>query len=468
MAGGSKIVVMETTRFRSYAPDQLLLLPPDLREWLPEGHLAYFLLDVVGELNLTEIYASYDGSRGGRPGFDPRLMVALLLYGYCHGIVSSRKLEKATYESVPFRVLAANQHPDHDTIAEFRRRHLQALSSLFVQILSLCQKAGLLKLGHVALDGTKMRANASKHKAMSYGRMKEKIAELESQIQALLEEAEAADVAEDTRHGKGRRGDELPDELRFRQKRLEKIRQAKAALEAQAQAEAQQGAKRSEAKDSGSDSGGDDDGESGPPAPVACPEDKAQRNFTDPESRIMKDGATKSFEQCYNCQAAVDSRAQVIVAAQVTQQANDKQQVEPLIEQMKQNLPGQKPRAVSADTGYYSEDNLRYLSGEQIDPYVATGRQKHGLRASAPRGRIPSQASLKERMTRKLQTVKGRREYSKRKETVEPVFGQIKEARGLRRFSLRGLQAAAAEWSLICLTHNLLKLFRSGWRPQAA
>ncbi len=459
---------METTRFRSYAPDQLLLLPPDLREWLPEGHLAYFLLDVVGELNLTEIYASYDGSRGGRPGFDPRLMVALLLYGYCHGIVSSRKLEKATYESVPFRVLAANQHPDHDTIAQFRRRHLQALSSLFVQILSLCQKAGLLKLGHVALDGTKMRANASKHKAMSYGRMKEKIAELESQIQALLEEAEAADVAEDTRHGKGRRGDELPDELRFRQKRLEKIRQAKAALEAQAQAEAQQGAKRSEAKDSGSDSGGNDDGESGPPAPVACPEDKAQRNFTDPESRIMKDGATKSFEQCYNCQAAVDSRAQVIVAAQVTQQANDKQQVEPLIEQMKQNLPGQKPRAVSADTGYYSEDNLRYLSGEQIDPYVATGRQKHGLRASAPRGRIPSQASLKERMTRKLQTVKGRREYSKRKETVEPVFGQIKEARGLRRFSLRGLQAAAAEWSLICLTHNLLKLFRSGWRPQAA
>jgi len=459
---------METTRFRSYAPDQLLLLPPDLREWLPEGHLAYFLLDVVGELNLTEIYASYDGSRGGRPGFDPRLMVALLLYGYCHGIVSSRKLEKATYESVPFRVLAANQHPDHDTIAQFRRRHLQALSSLFVQILSLCQKAGLLKLGHVALDGTKMRANASKHKAMSYGRMKEKIAELESQIQALLEEAEAADVAEDTRHGKGRRGDELPDELRFRQKRLEKIRQAKAALEAQAQAEAQQGAKRSEAKDSGSDSGGDDDGESGPPAPVACPEDKAQRNFTDPESRIMKDGATKSFEQCYNCQAAVDSRAQVIVAAQVTQQANDKQQVEPLIEQMKQNLPGQKPRAVSADTGYSSEDNLRYLSGEQIDSYVATGRQKHGLRASAPRGRIPSQASLKERMTRKLQTVKGRREYSKRKETVEPVFGQIKEARGLRRFSLRGLQAAAAEWSLICLTHNLLKLFRSGWRPQAA
>ena len=459
-------MVMETTRFRSYAPGQLLLLPPDLLEWLPEGHLAYFLLDVVGELDLTEIYASYDGSRGGRPGFDPRLMVALLLYGYCYGIVSSRKLERATYESVPFRVLAANQHPDHDTIAEFRRRHLGALSRLFVQILSLCQKAGLLKLGHVALDGTKMRANASKHKAMSYGRMKEKIAELESQVQELMEEAEAADVSEDARHGKGRRGDELPEELRFRQKRLAKIRQAKAALEAEAQAEAQQETKENEPKDCGPRSEGDDGGPGSPPA--VCPKDKAQRNFTDPDSRIMKDGTTKSFEQSYNCQAAVDSRAQVIVAAQVTQQANDKQQVEPLIEQMKKNLPGQKPRAVSADAGYYSEDNLKYLSGEQIDPYVATGRQKHGTRASAPRGRIPSQVSAKERMTRKLQTVKGRREYSKRKETVEPVFGQIKEARGLRRFSLRGLGVVAAEWNLICLTHNLLKLFRSGWSPKAA
>ena len=323
-------------------------------------------------------------------------------------------------------------------------------------------------MGHVALDGTKMRANASKHKAMSYGRMREKIVELESQVQELMAAAEAEDVAEDARHGKGRRGDELPEELRFRQKRLEKIRQAKAALEAQAQAEAQQGSKESDPKDCRPRSGGDDGGQSGPPTTAARPQDKAQRNFTDPDSRIMKDGATKSFEQCYNCQAAVDSRAQVIVAARVTQQANDKQQVEPLIEQMKKNLPGQKPRVVSADAGYYSEDNLKYLSGEQIECYVATGRQKHGIRASAPRGRIPSQASPKERMTRKLQTVKGRREYSKRKETVEPVFGQIKEARGLRRLSLRGLRTVAAEWSLICLTHNLLKLFRSGWYPQAA
>jgi transposase len=457
---------METTRFRSYAPDQLLLLPPDLREWLPEGHLAYFLLDVIGELDLSEIYDSYDGSHGGRPGFDPRLMLGLLLYGYCLGIVSSRKIERATYESVPFRVLAANQHPDHDTIAEFRRRHLGALSRLFVQILHLCQKAGLLQLGHVALDGTKMRANASKHKAMSYGRMKEKLAELEGQVQELLAAAEAVDETEDGRYGKGCCGDELPEELRFRQSRLEKIRQAKAALEAQAQAEAQR-SKKPEEETPGSNSG-QGGGEGPPPALKVEPADKAQRNFTDPDSRIMQDGATKSFEQCYNCQAAVDSRAQVIVAAQVTQQANDKQQAKPLIEEMKKNLAGDKPRAVSADAGYYSEENVCYLEGEEIEPYVATGRRKHGDKRKAPRGRIPSGATLKERMARKLLTVKGKQEYSKRKETVEPVFGQIKGVRGLRQFSFRGFAAVGGEWSLMCLTHNLLKLFRSGWCPKAA
>lgn len=460
---------METTRFRSYAPDQLLLLPADLREWLPEGHLAYFLLDVIGELDLSKIYESYDGSKGGRPGFDPRLLLGLLLYGYCVGIASSRKIEKATYENVAFRVLAANQHPDHDTIAAFRRRHLQALSDLFVQVLRLCQKAGLVKLGHVALDGTKMRANASKHKAMSYGRMEEKVVELEEQVEELLRAAEAADRAEDTQPGEGSGGDNLPAELRWRQSRLDKIRQAKAALEAQAQAEAKaktQASKQPESQKTNPGSGGPDEGGS-PPAATVRPADKAQRNFTDPDSRIMKDGATKSFEQCYNCQAAVDSQAQVIVAAQVTQQANDKQQVKPLVEQMKTNLKGEKPRAMSTDTGYYSEDNVKYLEGEQIDPYVATQRQKRGVCAPAPRGRIPSRATVKERMTRKLQTVAGKKEYSKRKETVEPVFGQIKGARGLRQFLLRGLAAVQGEWNLICLTHNLQKLFRGGWHPPA-
>jgi hypothetical protein len=390
-------------------------------------------------------------------------MTGLLLYGYCQGVVSSRKIEKATYESVPFRILAANQHPDHDTIAEFRRRHLSALSGLFVQVLHLCQRAGLVRLGHVALDGTKLRANASKHKAMSYGRIKEKLPGLEAQVSELLAEAEAVDAAEDAQYGQGRRGDELPEELRFRQRRLEKIRQAKAALEAEARAEAQgkSGAKSADAVEALPEG-------SAEPKPK-LPADKAQRNFTDPDSRIMLDGATKSFEQSYNCQAAVDNQAQVIVAAQVTQKANDKQQVKPLIEQLKTNLGQAKPRMVSADAGYFSEDNVKYLENEKIESYVATGRQKHGaVEPVASRGRIPSGTTVQERMARKLRTKKGKREYSKRKGTVEPVFGQIKEVRGLRRFLLRGLEAVQAEWSLICTTHNLLKLFRSGWCPQAA
>lgn len=450
---------METTRFLSYEPGQLLLLPPDLGEWLEEGHLAYFILDVVETLDLSEIYASYDGSKGGRPGFDPRLLVALLVYGYCVGLTSSRKIEKATYESVPVRVLAANQHPDHATIAEFRRRHLEALARLFVQVLRLCEKAGLVRLGHVALDGTKVRANASKHKAMSYGRMEEKVRELEAQVADLLAAAEAADQAEDAEHG-SRRGDELPEELRFRQQRLEKIRQAKAALEAEAQAAAQKLRENKEAQ------GGDSE----PPAPcpeAARPAEKAQRNFTDPDSRIMRDGATKSFEQSYNCQAIVDSEDQVIVAAQVTQQANDKQQVQPLVEQMKVNLEGRTPGELSADAGYFSEENLSYLEAQTIDAYIATGRQKHGAKPGKS-VETAARATPRERMTAKLQTPSGKRVYSRRKETVEPVFGQIKEARGLRRFLFRGLGAVQAEWSLICATHNLLKLFRSGWTPQMA
>jgi myosin heavy subunit len=388
------------------------------------------------------------------------------------GVVSSRKLEKATYESIPFRVVAANQHPDHDTIAEFRRRHLDALAGLFLEILRLCQKAGLVSLGHVALDGTKMRANASKHKAMSYGRMEEKAAELESQIKELLAKAESADQEEDALHGKGRRGDELPQELRWRQQRLEKIREAKAALEAEAQAAEEKRRQEKESQrvnkvKSEKAKAAKSEDEPSPPEPVR-PAEKAQRNFTDPDSRIMMDGATKSFEQSYNCQAAVDSKAQVIVAAQVTHQANDKQQVEPLVQELKINLQGKKPAQLSADAGYFSESNVVLLQEEGIEPYIATGRQKHGTPSAPPRGRIPARATVQERMTRKLRTGKGKEVYSKRKETVEPVFGQIKEARGLRRFLLRGLKAVRAEWSLICSTHNLLKLFRSGWWPQAA
>ncbi len=457
---------MKDKHFKPYEPDQSLLLPPNLNDWLPEGHPASFVRDVVAGLDLSAIYDAYaPGSKGGRPPCDPRMMTGLLLYAYCVGKPSSRKIETATYESVPFRVLSANQHPDHDTIADFRKRHLDALSGLFLQVLGICKRAGLVKLGHVSFDGTKVRANASKHKAMSYGRMKKKRAELEAEVKELLTQAEAVVAEEDTKYGKGVRGDELPEELRFRETRLAKIREAMAELEAEAKAEAdakraeiaQKEKKRREREErTGKGTPG-----SKPKAPSNKPEDRKQRNFTDPDSRIMKMGSTKSFEQCYNAEAAVDAGSQVIIAADVTQEANDKKQIKPMTEQVKSNT-GERPKELSADSDFFSEANAKYLEDEGIDAYVATAKQKHGRPPSPPRGRIPRNATVKERMARKLRTKKGRETYAKRKSSVEPVFGQIKEARGFRRFLLRGLDAVRAEWRLVCLTHNLLKLFRSG------
>jgi len=331
-------------------------------------------------------------------------------------------------------------------------------------VLELCRKAGLVKLGHVSLDGTKVRANASKHKAMSYGRMKKKRAELEAEVEELMARADAVDAEEDAKYGKGVRGDELPEELRFRETRLAKIREAMAALEAEAKAEAK--AKRAEIAEKEKkrhekeERTGKGTGGRKPKAPSNKPEDRKQRNFTDPDSRIMKMGATKSFEQCYNAEAAVDAESQVIVAADVTQDANDKKQIEPMIEQVKANA-GEKPKTLSADSDFFSEANAKYLEGEGVDAYVATAKQKHGRPPSPPRGRIPKDATVKERMARKLRTKKGRETYAKRKSSVEPVFGQIKEARGFRRFLLRGIEAVRAEWRLTCLTHNLLKLFRT-------
>jgi len=456
------------TRFKPYTPGQLLLLPPDMKDWLPEDDLAYFIMDVVGQLNLSDIYLSYDGSKGGQPPFDPEMMTSLLLYAYCVGVPSSRKIEKATYERVPFRVLTADQHPDHDTIAEFRKRHLEALVGLFVQILSICQKTGLVKLGHVSLDGTKVKANASKHKAMSYGRMEKKAQELEEEVKRLLNEAQAADDDEDDKYGKGNRGDELPKELRFKQSRLAKIKEAKAALEQEARTNADAKRQANRRKEEVTAKVGQKPKGRKPKEPSNEPDSKAQRNFTDPDSRIMKDGASKSFEQAYNCQAAVDETAQIIVAPGVTQETNDKQQVKPLVECLKENLKGHKPNKISADAGYYSEENVKYLAKEQIDAHVAVGRQKHGdTPRPCPRSRIPKNATTKERMARKLLTVKGRNVYKKRKQIVEPVFGQIKEIRGFRRFLLRGLDKVTAEWHLICLTHNLLKLHRSGLLPNS-
>lgn len=449
-------------RFRPYEPDQLFLLPPDLRQWLPEDDLVYFIIDVVNELNLDPIYDSYDNSSGGQPAYNPRMMAALLLYAYCVGKPSSRKIEQATYHSIPFRVLSANQHPDHDTIAAFRKRHLKALAGFFVQVLWLCRKAGLVKLGHVALDSTKVRANASKHKAMSYGRMQKEIAALEQQVNQLLAAAEACDAEEDALYGKGLRGDELPAELRFANSRLAKIREAKKALEQEARQQAQKQQAAYEAKKKAWNERSERRGGRPPRAPSDKPEAKRQRNFTDPDSRVMKDSATKSFEQCYNCQAAVDEQVQVIVAAAVTQHPLDRQQVAPMLQVLSENTTQQLPAKLSADAGYYSESNCQLLQNEGIDPFIATGRVSHNQPPpAAPRGRIAKNATETQRMARKLRTIKGRATYAKRKHIVEPVFGQIKEVRGFRRFSLRGLQNVAAEWSFICLTHNLLKLFRA-------
>jgi transposase len=450
-------------RFKPYHPNQLLLLPPDMKDWLPDDDLVYFIMEMLDQLDLSAIYDSYDGTKGGQPAFDPKMMVGLLLYAYCVGLPSSRKIEKATYYQVPFRVLTADQHPDHDTIAEFRKRHLKALSGFFVQILQLCQKVGLVKLGHVSLDGTKVKANASKHKAMSYSRMEKKSEELEAEVRRLLQEAQAVDDAEDALYGKGKRGDELPEELRFKQKRLEKIKEAMESLEQEAKAEADVKRKEMAEREQALKEQGKKRKGKKPKAPGEEPDPKAQRNFTDADSRIMKDSASKSFEQGYNCQVAVDDKSQIIIASGVTQQSNDKQQVKPMVEAIKDNTGGSKPRKVSADTGYFSESNIEYLEGERIDGYLATGKHKHtDITESYRRGRIPKDATKKERMARKLRTKKGRETYSKRKQIVEPVFGQIKEVRGFRRFLLRGLKNVTGEWDLICLTHNVLKLFRSG------
>ena len=459
--------------FKPYTPDQLLLLPPALQDWLPEGHLARFLSDVVDHaLDLTPIVATYETGDGrGQPPYHPALMVKLLVYAYCTGKPSSRKIEQATYDEVPYRVLAANQHPDHDSIAAFRQTHLAALAGLFTQVLALCQQAGLVKLGHVALDGTKVLANASKHKAMSYGRMGEAEQKLEREVAALLARAAQVDAAEDARYGKGQRGDELPAELARRESRLTKIREAKAALEAEARAQAAEVATMAQAKLAERQRQAETTGRKPTGRPPCIPDPtqaqplpKAQRNFTDPESRIMKDGATKSFVQAYNAQAAVDGTAQIIVAADVTQEANDKRQLVPMLTQVATNV-GAAPAVALADSGYFSEAAVTDAALAAVDLYVAVGRQQHG---EAPATLVREDGTVIGRMRAKIASDAGQAIYALRKTIIEPVFGQIKGPRGFRRFSFRGRGKVQAEWLLICLTHNLLKLFRAGWTPLVA
>jgi len=464
---GERAPVGAEKTFRAYDPDQVLLMAPCLQDWVPDGHLARFVSDLVDEaLDLSAIYASYDEERGFPP-YDPRLMVKLLIYGYATGTPSSRKLEERTHSDVAVRFLCANQQPDFRPIARFRKRHLDALAELFVQALRMCRQAGLVGLGTLALDGTKLRANASRHKAMSYGRMVKAEAQLEAEIaairanaKALLDDAEAVDAAEDERFGLDRRGDELPEELQRREGRLARIREAKAALEAEA-AEAET-ARRAELEAQGKTPRRPPNGRD-----PFKPKPGAQRNFTDPESRIMKtsDGA---FHQCFNGQAIVDSETQVIVAADLSAEAPDARQLEPALDQLSENLDAidaelPEGAAMTADAGYFSQDNIQITTRHGLEPFIATGRFKHTEPpALAPSGPVAKDATSKQRMARKLKTKHGRAVYARRKAIVEPVFGQLQTVQDARQLLLRGESAARAQWRFQCAIHNLLKLHRNG------
>jgi len=429
--------------YRPYLPDQELLLPPSLRDWLPEEHLVYFVNDVVDQLNLSAIHAVYGEERRGQPPYDPRLMTKLLVYGYCTGVFSSRRIQKRLQEDIPFKVLAAGNEPDFRTISDFRKIHIAALQGLFEQVLEMALEVGAVKVGRVSLDGTKVRANASKHKAMSYERMKKKQLQLREEVKQLLEQAQATDEEDDRRYG-DKRGDELPEELRRRETRLAKIKQAKKVLEQRAREKAAV------------------EGKSEEEVRKTKPAGKDQYNFTDPESRIMM--GADGFVQGYNAQAAVESELGLIVGQEVTDAANDKEQLQPMVEAIEQQS-GERPDSLLADSGYCSENNLEYLeSAEQperrIDGYIATGKQKHGEhRLPCQRGPLPKGSTRVQRMKRKLQTKIGKAVYAARKCVVEPVFGQIKQAQGFRQFLLRGMKKVRGEWALVCLTHNILRLW---------
>ena len=453
--------------FRAWKIDQPLFLPPTVQDFVAKDHLACFVLGLVrDELDLSEITGTY-GSERGQPPYDPVMMTALLLYAYCSGIYSSRRIAKACRERVDFMSIVGLDAPDFRTISDFRKRHLKALSDLFIQILKLCEQAGLVKLGHVALDGTKIKANASKHKAMSYERMEARATELEAEVARWLAAAQAADAEEDKLHGRDKTGEEMPDWVADKKKRAAKIRQAKAELEAEAKAAAEAKLKaEAEAEEKRKAEGRRKPGKPAAP-PSAEPDPKAQKNFTDPESRIMK--SKDGFVQAYNAQAAVDAEAQIIVARHVTQSAVDHGQLVPMTDAVEASM-GRKPEQLSADAGYCSEANLAALEARGIDAYVATGRAKHAADGTAPQvdeagtAAPTSPAEGAEPQTRveamrdKIKAGGHASPYRLRKQLPEPVFGQIKQARGFRQFLLRGIENVAGEWGLVCTAHNLLKL----------
>lgn len=442
-------------RFRTCDLSQPFLLPPSLQDWLAEDHLARFIADVAEQLDLSAIYASHERRDGrGKAAYHPLLMTRLLLYAYCVGKPSSRAIEKATHEDVAFRYLAANQHPDHDTIAAFRQQHLERLAGLFIEVLALCRKAGMVKLGHVALDGTKVRAQASKRRNLSYRQMEKQEEELRERVRQMLEQAAQVDAAEDARYGKGRRGDELPEELATTKKRLAKLREVKRQMEQEARDKAAQAEKERAA------AGGKPRHEAEKKRWYRAKKNSAspagRRNLSDPDSRLMKDSASGGFVQGFNAQAVVDGQRQIIVAAEVTEQPTDKMQLGVMVKQTKRNLRA-KPLRLTADAGYWSEDELQRPELKGIDVVVPPDSQ---AKLDQPLARNAPRSEMAERMRTRLRDPAEQALYAMRKAIVEPVFGQIKERRGFRRFSLRGLAPVRAEWALICLTHNLLKLHR--------
>jgi len=442
--------------FRPYEPDQPHLLPVSPREWLPEGHLALFIADVLEQMDLRTVLNTYPGGRGPQ-AYHPRMLLAVLIHGYCTGVYSSRRLAKHCETDIAFRVLSAGQLPDFRTLSDFRHRHLRAFGSLFLEVLRLCREAGLVKLGHLSLDGSKYQANASKHKAVSYGRIPRAEAQLKEEIAALLRQAEETDRAEDAEHGPDRRGDELPEELRLREKRLQRLREAKARLEERARDRARQQAEAREAAEEQVEEA----------VRQAVPRPQEQTNFTDPDSRIMK--GQHGWVQAFNAQVVVEEASGVIVAEEVSEHNTDSARLAPMLDALEANLSAlavpeeERRRGVfTADAGYCSEANLALLDERGTDAYVATGRERHYQQGVDPAG--APRTPLRTAMRAKLQTAQGRAIYARRKAITEPVHGNIKQARGFRQFLLRGLGNVGAEFTLVCLAHNLLKL----WRSQSA
>lgn len=430
------------TTFRPYAPDQSFLLPPSPRDWLPEGHLVYFISEAVDALDLSEFYRRYEGDGRRNQPFDPRMLVKVLLYAYATGTFSSRRIARRIEEDVAYRVLAAGNFPAHRTICEFRQQHLAAFGKLFVQVVRIAREAGVVKLGTFAVDGSKVKANASKHKAMSYKRMLQEERNLRQQIAELAARAEAEDAAQDAELGPDVRGDELPVELQRREQRLKKILEAKKRLEAR-QAEQDRSKGRSQDDGRKSSRGGPDFKRN-----FGVPEEKAQDNFTDPESRIMK--TSNGFDQCYNGQIAVDEASQMIVATVLTNNAADSGELIPVVDEALSNL-GQEPAQILADAGYRSEANFQALEARNIDAYVSLGREGKQV-PTAPT------TPASQRMEEKLASEAGKQRYRRRKAIVEPVFGWIKGVLGFRRFSVRGKKKVEHEWDLVCLAVNLKRL----------